>query len=123
MTNTNDGLLYKEASLQMAFDRNRIEDTNTVKSAKRVIANVTTMGGDKNEPKTKKSRIVEDTNTVKSAKRIIDDVTTVGGDKNESKPKKAKIKSRKQMEIEQARANAFAWSQRDLRKIATRRFL
>ena len=68
-------------------------------------------------------RIEDTTNTVKSAKRIIDDVTTVGGDKNESKPKKAKIKSRKQMEIEQARANAFAWSQKDLCKIATRRFL
>ena len=123
MTNTNDGLLYKEASLQMAFDRNRIEDTNTVKSAKRVIANVTTMGGDKNEPKTKKSRIVEDTNTVKSAKRVIANVTTIGGDKNESKTKKSRIQSRKRMEIEQAKANAFAWGQKDLRKIATRRFL
>ena len=89
MTNTNDGLLYKEASLQMAFDRNRIEDTNTVKSAKRVIANV----------------------------------TTIGGDENESKTKKIRIQSRKRMEIEQAKANAFAWGQKDLRKIATRRFL
>ena len=74
MTKTTGGVLYTETILQMAFDSDRIEDTNTVKSAK----------------------------------RIIDDVTTVGGDKNESKPKKAKIKSRKQMEIEQARANAFA---------------
>ena len=89
MTKTTGGVLYTETILQMAFDSDRIEDTNTVKSAK----------------------------------RIIDDVTTVGGDKNESKQKKAKIKSRKQMEIEQARANAFAWSQKDLRKIATRRFL
>lgn len=88
MTKTTGGALYTETIMQMAFDCDRIEDTNTVKSAK----------------------------------RIIDDVTTVGGDKNESKPKKAK-KSRKQMEIEQARANAFAWSQKDLRKIATRRFL